>query len=90
MAGSFSTSCEAEIKIKLPELSTMAHIFAPFHVTSQKSIYNVIFGRDILREVAIQDSKNIKSTTNRFQKILDAKYQRVRLKEITNKLKHFN
>ena len=42
--GSFSTLCEAEVKIKLPELNFTAHIFAPFNVTSQKSNYNVIFG----------------------------------------------
>ena len=28
MVGSFSTSCEAEVKIKLPQLNLMAHIFA--------------------------------------------------------------
>ena len=41
---SFLTLCEAEVKTKLPELNFTAHIFAPFHVTSQKSNYNVIFG----------------------------------------------
>ena len=51
MAGSFSTSCETEVKIKLPELNFTAHMFAPFHVTSQKSNYNVIFGQDLLREL---------------------------------------
>ena len=34
MAGSFLTSCEAEVKIKLPELNVTLHIIAPFHVTS--------------------------------------------------------
>ena len=34
MAGSYSTSCEAEVKIKLPELYFTAHIFAPVHITS--------------------------------------------------------
>ena len=38
----FLTLCKAEVKIKLPELKFTAHIFAPFHVTSQKSNYNVI------------------------------------------------
>ena len=32
MAGSFLTLCEAEAKIKLPELNFTAHIFAPFHL----------------------------------------------------------
>ena len=36
MAGSILTSCKAEEKIKLPEINITAHIFAPFHVTSQK------------------------------------------------------
>ena len=38
MTGSFSISCEAEIKLKLPEFIVTAHIFTPFHVTSQKII----------------------------------------------------
>ena len=38
MAGSFSTQCKAGVKMKLQELNPMAHIFAPFHVTSQKVI----------------------------------------------------
>ena len=53
MTGSFSTSYEAQVKIKLPELDFTAHIFAPFHVTSQKSNYNVIFGQDSLPELGI-------------------------------------
>ena len=50
---SFLRSCKAEVKIKLPELNFTAHIFAPFHVTSQKSNYNVIFGQDLLQELGI-------------------------------------
>ena len=53
ITGSFSTLCEAEVKIKLSELNFTAHVFAPFHVTSQKSNYNVILGRDLLREQGI-------------------------------------
>ena len=53
MAGSFSTSCEAEVKIKLPKLNTPTHIFASFHVTSHKNNYDVIFGQDLLRELGI-------------------------------------
>ena len=37
MTGSFSTSCEAKVKIKLTHLNVAAHIFAPFHVTSKKN-----------------------------------------------------
>ena len=53
MVGSFLTSCEDEVKIKLPELNFTAHIFAPFHITSQKSNYIVIFGRDLLWKLGI-------------------------------------
>ena len=59
MAGSFLTSCEAEVRIKLPELNFTAHIFAPFHVTSQKSNYIVIFGRNLLQELGINLEKQI-------------------------------
>ena len=54
MAGSFSTSREAEITLKIQELNVTAHISALFHVTTKKSNYNVIFGRDLLRELNIQ------------------------------------
>ena len=50
MAGSFLTLCEAEVKIKLPELNFMAHIFAQFHITSQKSNCDIIFDQVSLRE----------------------------------------
>ena len=53
MAGSFSMLCKAEVKLKLPELNFTSHIFALFHVSSQKSNYSVIFGQDLLREVGI-------------------------------------
>ena len=38
----------------------------------------------------IQDSKNIKSATNRIKKILDANCEKANLKEITTKLKYLN
>ena len=53
MAGSFSMLCKAKVKIKLPKLNVTAHIFAPFHVTSEKSNYEVILSQDILRELGI-------------------------------------
>ena len=46
-------SCEAEEKMKLPKLNVTTHIFAPVHVTSQMSNYNVIFGQDLLQELRI-------------------------------------
>ena len=42
MAGSFLMSCKSEVGIKLPEFKVKAHIYASFHVVSQKSNYNVI------------------------------------------------
>ena len=52
-AGSFSTSHEAKIMLKMPELNVTAHISAPFHVTTKKSNCDVIFGRDLRRELGI-------------------------------------
>ena len=37
MAGSFATSYETEVNLKLPELFHTAHISVPFHVTKQDS-----------------------------------------------------
>ena len=54
MAGSFSTSREAEITSKVPELNVTAHISSPFHIKTKKSNHNVIFCRDLLRELRIQ------------------------------------
>ena len=38
MAASFLMLCEAAGRIKISKLNTMAHIFAPFYITSQKAI----------------------------------------------------
>ena len=60
MAGSFLILCKAEVKINLPELNFTAHIFAPSHVTRQKSNYDVKFGQDLLQELEINfDFQNI-------------------------------
>ena len=53
MAGSFSKLGKTDIKIKVPRLNVMAHIFAPFHISGQKSNYNVSFGWDLLWEYGI-------------------------------------
>ena len=53
ITGSISASREAEITFKIPELNVMAHISMPFDVTTKKSNYDVIFGRDLLRELGI-------------------------------------
>ena len=54
MAGSFSTSRKAEITLKIPELNVTARTSAPFHMTTKKSNYDVIFGRHLLRELGLQ------------------------------------
>ena len=53
MAGTFKTTHLAEIKLKLPELSDTAEISVKCHVTKQKSKYDLILGREILRELGI-------------------------------------
>ena len=53
MAGSILTFSKTEANIKLPELNFSAYIFAPFHITSQESNYNVIFGQDFQWELGI-------------------------------------
>ena len=118
MTGSFLTSCETKVKLKLPKHNATAHMFASFHITSQISNYNVIFGQDLLRGLEInldfqdnfigwketnipmkslnykvrihfiiQESKNIKSVTNRIEQILNDKYEMANLKDVINKLK---
>ena len=54
MVGPFSTSHYAEITLKLPEIDVTAVISTPFHVTSKKSNYDVIFDTDFLLELGIQ------------------------------------
>ena len=53
MADTFKTTRLAEIKLKLPELSDSAEINVNCHVTKQKSNYDLILGRKILRELSI-------------------------------------
>ena len=53
MAGSFSMSQEAETTWKIPELNVMAHVAAPFHVTSKKNHYNAILYTSGTRNSAI-------------------------------------
>ena len=53
MAGLILILCEAEVNIKLPKLNVTVHVFAPFHVTTQKSNYDVIFDQDLLWKLGI-------------------------------------
>ena len=41
------------MKLKLPELNLTDHIIVPFHIISQKSDYNVIYGQDLPQELGI-------------------------------------
>ena len=54
MAGSFSTSCEAKITLKIQQLNVAAHICALFYVTIKICNYDVIFGRYLFQELGIQ------------------------------------
>ena len=53
MAGTFKTTRVAYVALKLPELNHTAEIATEFHVTKQKSAYDVIFGRKLLKELGI-------------------------------------
>ena len=121
MAGTFNTSSLTELNIKLPELNHTAMITTEFHVTNAKSNYDLIFGRDLLRELginlnfknntmswqdifipmkpvdclkkvhfAIQEPKSVQNATNRIKQILDAKYEKADLKQITKELSYLD
>ena len=63
MAGTFKTTRTAKIELKLPELNSTATIAVKCHVTKEKSNYDLIIGRDVLRELGITlDFSN--NTTN--------------------------
>ena len=53
MAGTFKTTRTAYVTLKLPELNHTAEIATEFHVTKQKSAYDIIFGRKLLKELGI-------------------------------------
>ena len=44
----------------------------------------------IKKHFVIQDSKNVRNSTNRIKKILDASYEKANLKSITSKLKYLS
>ena len=63
MVGTFKTTRLAEVKLRLPELSDTAEMSVRCHVTRQKSNYDLILGRELLRELGINlDFSN--NTTN--------------------------
>ena len=53
MAGTLSTSKRGSLNIKMPELNETATIKIDCHVTTNKSNYDIIIGRDTLRELGI-------------------------------------
>ena len=44
----------------------------------------------VKKHFQIQDSKNVRNSTNRIKKILDASYEKANLKSITSKLKYLS
>ena len=53
MAGTLSTSKRGSLNIKMPEFNETATIKIDCHVTTNKSNYDIIIGRDTLRELGI-------------------------------------
>ena len=53
MAGTFNTCRVASVNLILPELNSTAEIKINCHVSKQKSNYDLIVGRDVLRELGI-------------------------------------
>ena len=53
MAGTFNTNQKVDINLKLPELNSMAEIKVECHVTKNESNYDIIIGRNVLRELGI-------------------------------------
>ena len=53
MAGTFNTNQIVNINLKLPELNSMAGIKVECHVTKNESNYDIIIGRNVLRELGI-------------------------------------
>ena len=54
MSGEFRTLATAKLNFTLPELSPTAKFTTKFYVTTQKSNYDIILGRDTLRQLGIK------------------------------------
>ena len=54
LGGKFQTLREATVNLKLPELNSTAEIEVTCCVTKQESNYDIILGRDILRELGLK------------------------------------
>ena len=53
MAGTFNTTHTCETKFKDPELNQSAEISKKLHVTQMNGRYDIILGRDILKEIGL-------------------------------------
>ena len=49
----FRRRTKPELKLNFQNLMLMAHVFAPFHMISQKSNYDVTFDQDLQRKLEI-------------------------------------
>ena len=54
MSGQFRTQARVKLDFTLPELSPTAKCTTKFYVTTQKSNYDIILGRDTLRKLGIK------------------------------------
>ena len=67
MSGTFVTRGKVKIDLKLPEFDPGITIRTRINVTDQKSSYDIILGRDILRKLGITlDFKNAKITMQEY------------------------
>ena len=53
IAGTFNTNQIVNINLKLPELNSTAEIKVEYHVTKNESNYDIIIGKNLLRELGI-------------------------------------
>ena len=54
LGGKFKTTREANVRLTLPELNSTAELEVTCCVTKQESNYDIILGRDILRELGLK------------------------------------
>ena len=54
MSGEFETHARVSLKFQLPEFTPSMYIETKVHVTDQKSNYDMILGRDVLRKLGIK------------------------------------
>lgn len=120
-AGSFDTSTKCKIDFLLPELSPTRTVEYKVHVTKAIANYDMIIGRDLLKELKIvidfneesiksgtaeipmkplhsttetsyfvQEPESLTTDTTRLSKILEAKYSKADLREISRSQKQLS